>query len=300
MFHVKPVFRACLGMLLAVSGVALAAGDEVHFAGPGVELTAYLYRPEGKGPFPAVVMMHGCSGLYGKSGKPTRSYQFWAEHFRDRGFVTLLLDSFGPRGEREICTQKDRRISEATDRPRDAHAALDWLAGQPDVDPRRVNLMGWSNGGTTVLNTVKPEAPGSGPDGPRFHAAVAFYPGCSAFARTALNPTAPLLIQAGGRTTGRRRGTARRWHAGPWEKDRRLPSISTPERITVSIASTSACVSGRMCAIQAASPDGALRSVRIPRRGQRRSPGPPTGWSRQTVRDPVSRGTRLGSGGLFP
>jgi dienelactone hydrolase len=198
MFHVKPVFWACLGMLLAVSGVALAAGDEVHFAGPGVELTAYLYRPEGKGPFPALVMMHGCSGLYGKSGKPTRSYRFWAEHFRDRGFVTLLVDSFGPRGEREICTQKDRRISEATDRPRDAHAALDWLAGQPDVDPRRINLMGWSNGGTTVLNTVKPDTPGRGPDGPRFHAAVAFYPGCSAFARTALKPTAPLLIQAGG------------------------------------------------------------------------------------------------------
>lgn len=192
------MFRMALILLLAAAGLVLAAESEVRLAGPGVELKAYLFRPEGKGPFPAIVMMHGCSGLYGKTGRPTRSYQFWAEHFRDRGYVTVLLDSFGPRGEREICTQKDRRISEAADRPRDAHAALAWLAGRPDIDPARISIMGWSNGGTTVLNSVKPDAPGREANGLRFRAAIAFYPGCSAFIRTSLKPTVPLLIEAGG------------------------------------------------------------------------------------------------------
>ena len=193
----KPTRNLFLVSLLVFSVVARAEVAEVRFPGPGVELKGFLYTPEGKGPFPAIIMMHGCSGLYDSSGKPTRSYRFWAGHFRDRGYATLLLDSFGPRGEREICTQKVRKVSEATDRPRDAYAALTWLAGRADVDPARISVMGWSNGGTAVLHAVTPEAPGRAGKGPRFRAAVAFYPGCFAFTRKALEPDLPLLVQAG-------------------------------------------------------------------------------------------------------
>jgi len=197
LFHVKPACRLFLMSLLAISALAWADVAEVRFPGPGPELKGIFYAPEGKGPFPAIVMMHGCSGLYAASGKPTRSYRFWAEHFRERGYATLLLDSFGPRGEREICSQKVRKVSEATDRPRDAYAALDWLAGRADVDPARISLMGWSNGAMAVLHAVKPEAPGRAGKGPRFRAAVAFYPGCFAFTQKPLEPAVPLLIQAG-------------------------------------------------------------------------------------------------------
>ena len=65
-------------------------------------------------PFPAIVMLHGCGGLWGKGGEPTASFAYWAEHFRARGYVALLLDSFGPRGEKEICTQEKRRVSPAS------------------------------------------------------------------------------------------------------------------------------------------------------------------------------------------
>jgi len=143
-------------------------------------------------------MLHGCSGLWAKDGEPTSSYAFWAGHFRDRGYVALLVDSFGPRGEKEICTQARRRVSPATDRPQDAHAALRWLAARRDVEAGRIVLMGWSNGGSTVLHGLKPDAPGRPKEGPRFRAGVAFYPGCAALAKAAYGPTAPLLIQAGG------------------------------------------------------------------------------------------------------
>lgn len=191
----KPVLAT---LLLAVSGLAWAGGEDVRFSGDGIELRGRLYLPAAApGRSPAIVMLHGCSGLWGRDGEPTASYAFWAEHFRERGHVTLLLDSFGPRGEREICTQVKRSISAAIDRPRDAYAALRWLAARADVDAGRVHLLGWSNGGTAVLNALRPDAPGRDPGGPAFRSAVAFYPGCAALAKTSYRPIAPLLIQAG-------------------------------------------------------------------------------------------------------
>lgn len=187
-----------LAALLLVAGVARAGGEDVRFPGDGIELRGRLYVPAAaSGRSPAIVMLHGCSGLWRRDGEPTASYAFWAEHFRERGHLVLLLDSFGPRGEKEICTQAKRSISAATDRPRDAYAALRWLAGRVDVDAGRIHLMGWSNGGTAVLNTLRPDAAGRDAEGPAFRSAVALYPGCADLAKRAYRPVAPLLIQAG-------------------------------------------------------------------------------------------------------
>ena len=193
-FHVKRT----IAMLVLAASAHLAGAEQVAFPGPSLELTGHLHLPEGKGPFPAIVLLHGCSGMMDRRGVPTQSYAFWAEQFRQRGFVALLVDSFGPRGEREICTQAIRRISESVDRPQDAHAALHWLASRDDVDPKRIHLMGWSNGGSTVLHAIKPDAPGRAVDGPRFRSAVAFYPGCRGLTRRGYKADVPLLIQAGG------------------------------------------------------------------------------------------------------
>jgi dienelactone hydrolase len=191
------VKRAVAALLLAAAGVASAGGADVRLPGDGIELRGRLYLPATPGRSPAIVMLHGCSGLWRRDGEPTASYAFWAEHFRERGHVVLLLDSFGPRGEKEICTQAKRSISPSADRPRDAYAALRWLAARADVDSGRVHLMGWSNGGTAVLNTLRPDAPGRNVEGPAFRSAVAFYPGCADFAKETYRPVAPLLIQAG-------------------------------------------------------------------------------------------------------
>jgi dienelactone hydrolase len=193
-FHVK---HAVAVLALGVSGLAWGGGESVHFPGPGIELAGRLYRPPGEGPFPAIVMLHGCSGLWAKSGEPTASVIFWAEHFRDRGYMTLLVDSFGPRGEKDICTQMVRRVSEATARPQDAHAALRWLGSRKDVDAGRVHVMGWSNGGTATLHALRPDAPGRDPRGLQFRSGVAFYPGCAALAKMEYRPSTPILIQAG-------------------------------------------------------------------------------------------------------
>src|SRR5262249_55670686 len=79
-----------------------------------------------------------------------------------------------------------------------AYAALDYLLTRSDVDPGNVFVMGWSHGGSTVTGVVRADAPGEHPSGPRFKAAIAYYPGCDRpLQQKVYRPTMPLLIQHG-------------------------------------------------------------------------------------------------------
>jgi len=164
------------------------------FNGEPVELSALLFRPAGPGPFPAVVMLHGCGGFYTRDGHVTASYRHWLELLAKDGYAALLVDSFNPRGHATICAQQKRTILVSRERVEDAYAALAWLARRPDVSADRIGLLGWSNGGSGTLYTLR-----AAPAGRRFRAGVAFYPGCGALARskTPYRPYAPLLVLAG-------------------------------------------------------------------------------------------------------
>ncbi|MBK8738059.1 MAG: dienelactone hydrolase family protein [Betaproteobacteria bacterium] len=169
----------------------------VSISGSDVELSAFLYRPASPGAHPAMLQLHGCGGFRNAAGTPNESYRFWAEHWVRLGLVVLVLDSLTPRGDKEVCTQNARRIRVNVERVRDAYAGLSYLAGLPEVDPARILLQGWSNGGSVTLNALSATAPGRRADGPRFKAAVAYYPGCLPLTRESWRPTAPLLIQSG-------------------------------------------------------------------------------------------------------
>ncbi len=145
-------------------------------------LSGKLHRPAGKGPFPAVVLLHGCGGM-------TKRDRTWAERLAGWGFVALIVDSFTPRGYSRVCDNRDLNQYLVPRRVRDAYDAKAYLAGLPLVNPDRIGVMGWSHGGSIVLQTVKAshESP--------FKAAVAFYPFCD-FSLNNLN--APLLILTGG------------------------------------------------------------------------------------------------------
>lgn len=181
--------------------------DATQRGGPPVMLpatwlavaTAALAKPA-----PALVLLHGCSGLFarGRAGSGAREmaprYTEVAAHLNALGISVLIIDSLTPRGERQLCTQRigTRRVTQLN-RRRDALGALAWLAAQPGVDAKRIGLLGWSNGGSTVLAATNLEHPEVAKAPVRPSLAVAFYPGCEADGRRGYRPSAPLLMLLG-------------------------------------------------------------------------------------------------------
>jgi dienelactone hydrolase len=185
----------------ALPAPSVTGAERVQFPSrDGTPLLGWLLRPPGPGPFPAVVALHGCGGLYARRGDLNGRHRDWAERWVQSGYAVLLPDSFSPRGLEEICTLRDRPVRPGRERAADAYGALGYLQALPFVRADRVALVGWSNGGSTVLATVGAAQPAR-PPGPAldFRTAVAFYPGCGTALRDAgwLPPAAPLHVLAG-------------------------------------------------------------------------------------------------------
>ena len=157
--------------------------ETVHFASLDgrTDLTAYLGRHPGDAPRPAVVLMHGCSGLLNDKGSIFALYRAWMRALFAKGYDVLTVDSAASRGFGQTCSPGPNRITMWRDRPSDAYAALAYLQAQPLVQPGRVALMGWSQGGGVVLLTINDKSIGRPAAlSQDFKTAVAFYPGaCS-------------------------------------------------------------------------------------------------------------------------
>lgn len=192
---------ACLAALAgcAATGSGPSMTTTVH--GSAERIPIAVSRPEGPGPFPAIVIMHDCSGLGpGSSGGPGR----WAHELVARGYVVVLPDSFSSRGHADgVCTVplSERRADVGPERrARDAYGALAYARALPGVDGRRVGIMGGSHGGTTTLAALRASQRDGEPlardRAAGFVAGVALYPRCAAGAR-GYEPVAPLLILIG-------------------------------------------------------------------------------------------------------
>jgi dienelactone hydrolase len=185
-----------IGLASLLGAGATSAGTLVEFPNlPGhtpADLSGYLARPDaglaaelggpsnGGGPFPAVVVLHGCNGMFGHSAVIADRLSSW-------GYVALAVDSFGPRGLTSRCGVG------SLFQPFDAYAALRYLSELYSVDPARVAVFGQSMGGETALHAVDRDlAAQFFPE--RFRAAIAYYPYCDIPPATM---TAPSLILIG-------------------------------------------------------------------------------------------------------
>jgi dienelactone hydrolase len=187
--------------LLALAGAVLWAGaavasEQVEIPDGGLALHATLYRPEGAGPFPAVVALHDCGGLTQRPLAHAQLYSEWAKLLVASGFVVLFPDSFASRGLGPQCRERDRKVHASRERVADANAARVWLAGQSYVRPDHIVLLGWSNGGSATLWAVRQtkEPHDTGTD---FRSAVAIYPSCRRLRETAWSARVPTLILIG-------------------------------------------------------------------------------------------------------
>ena len=170
----------------AVEDVRFEANDKTQ-SGEQLMLTAKLRKPEGNGPFPAVVMLHPCM-------EATKELDVWSERLVSWGYVTLQVDSFGPRGvickPEEISFDSDAVLTGNQKRAQDAHDAKAYLAKLPYVNSNKIGLIGWAHGGWALIGALSKYAYIKN-RGDSFTAAVAYCP----FTSQILNDMdAPLLI----------------------------------------------------------------------------------------------------------
>ena len=196
---------------------------------PGDRIQGDLTRPDGAGPFPAVVGLHGCAGMH------DATKQKLADELVARGYVVLLVESYATRGIAHACTS-EAYMTFLKRRP-DAYGALVFLAGQTFVDPRRVAMVGFSAGARLTLSAAEPNAfehfvPGrlAVPGGGRV------LPPCSA---AAARPGYPRSSSSGPSMTGRRRQRAPIKSPAGATPGRRSNLSSIPARIMDSITSIS-------------------------------------------------------------
>lgn len=183
---------------LLVGCAAHTARHIVRFpnATPGAPaaVEATMIRPAGPGPFPAVVQLHGCAGVEAQSFR-------WARWLADRGYVALVVDSFGPRRLKGDCRSgpDDPPITARFD---DAFGALRYLQSQSYVHADRVAAIGWSQGGVYAMAVIngpsleRARRRGVALSGTGFAAGIGVYPG-GCFSLVKEQVVRPLLVLIG-------------------------------------------------------------------------------------------------------
>ena len=192
-------FHHLVAILLAALALgACSATDTVTFrSGPTdspTEIAATLRLPDGDGPFPAVVLLHGCSGLErDRDGVPYRGLLAHQDALAEAGFASLIVDSWGSRGiatNDAYALRCQGRFAPA--RQADLSGAIRYLRGRGDIS-EAIGVLGLSQGGRTAVEASAWRRSGIRRQVPK--AAVALYPSC----RTAPGDVAmPLLILTGG------------------------------------------------------------------------------------------------------
>jgi len=195
---VAAITTTLIAATLLAACAELTGGRTVHFSnvtpGAPVSIAATLARPTGPGPFPAVVQLHGCAGIEAQSFR-------WARWLANRGYVALVLDSFGPRGIEGDCRSgpDDPPLTARFD---DAFGALRYLQSLGYVRPDRVAAIGWSQGGVYALAVIngpsleRARRRGVELPTPGFAASVGVYPG-GCFSLVNEQVVRPLLVLIG-------------------------------------------------------------------------------------------------------
>ncbi len=109
-----------------------------------------VLKPDGDGPFPVVIQLHGCGGK-----KPFQLT--WAKAAVEAGAAAIVVDSHAPRRISQlsayatVCT--GMRLP-GRERAGDLFAAMAWARRQPWCDSTRIAAAGWSHGAWTISDAL--------------------------------------------------------------------------------------------------------------------------------------------------
>ena len=151
----------CLGLVAAVAhsqSPADFAYTEVFYASGSLRIQAYLYKPNGDGPFPVVIYNHGS-----RAGRERHSvpFEYIGRLLTRAGYAVLVPErrgygsSNGPTWSEEVGNDRGQRfIARLQAETDDVLAALDYLRTLPFADTTRIGIMGWSLGGIVTMFAV--------------------------------------------------------------------------------------------------------------------------------------------------
>jgi dienelactone hydrolase len=135
-------------------GEAQSTYSEVFYPSGNLRIQAYLYRPDGNGPFPVVIYNHGS-----RDGRESASvpFQYIGNMLTRAGYVVLVPErrgygkSDGPTWRQDVGNDQSMLIARLQAETDDVLAAIDYLRTVPFADPSRIGIMVWSFGGIVTM-----------------------------------------------------------------------------------------------------------------------------------------------------
>lgn len=150
----------------------------------------YIFPDKIDGKIPAMLVMHG-------SGGPGKREHDYAERFAKMGVASIVIDSFSPRGVKDVLTnQESVRSSEMT---LDAIAVLQEVAKHPKLDSSRIGIIGFSKGGAVALRSPLDFVNKAG--NAQFALHIAMYPNCDSFRLKFTTTGKPIKVLVGEKDT---------------------------------------------------------------------------------------------------
>jgi carboxymethylenebutenolidase len=174
--------------LLISSSMFAASGKQVTYKSGDENVNGVLYQPSGKGPFPAIVVIHEWWGL-------NDWVKEQASKLADQGYVTLAIDLY--RGKVASSPEEAHELMRGVpdDRAtRDLLAGSSYLRSLKEVKPDKVASIGWCMGGGYSLNLAISD--------PKLAAAVINYGHLATEPETLKKINAPILGLFGGQDKG--------------------------------------------------------------------------------------------------
>lgn len=193
----RPSMLLCLLALLAVNFAQAASAarktdvDIPPQAVPGSRMPnkpipATFSLPDGRGPFPAMILLHGCGG-------PSLSESAWVQRLNGWGYAVISPSSFLPRGVYGgVCEPYRQPMVTARDRAGDVISAALWLRTRPEIDGARIGVIGFSHGGSVAAWVTQREYEQAYPH--LLRVSIDYYGPCR---QPATKGTVPLLALAG-------------------------------------------------------------------------------------------------------
>jgi dienelactone hydrolase len=152
----RELLRAGLSAtVVGLAGTRGTVADEgyttVFYKSGELQIEAYLYKPDGDGPFPLIIYNHGTRGSQARKEVP---FRYIGSMFRTAGYATLVPERRGY-GKSDGHAAGGRYAAEGLHaESADVLAALDYVRTLPFVDQERLGMMGWSFGGIVTIFAI--------------------------------------------------------------------------------------------------------------------------------------------------